>query len=60
MFQTMLDMFNPFKLMMRFQRDTLLFFRTILDMEISMLNTFLGEEKGKEEKKGKAKKVEIK
>ena len=52
MFQ-IFDMFNPFKVMARMQRDALLFFRTLIDMEISFLNSFLGEsvEKGEEEKK---------
>ena len=60
MFQ-IFDMFNPFKVMARMQRDALLFFRAMIDMEISFLNAFLGEgvEK-KEEKKKEAKKVEIK
>ncbi len=62
MFQ-IFDMFNPFKVMARMQRDTLLFFRTMIDMEISFLNAFLGEaveKEEKEKKKKEVKKVEIK
>ncbi len=62
MFLRYFEFFNPFKLVARYQRDTLLFIRNFIDMEINMLNSFLGESKKEEEKeeKKKAKKVEIK
>ncbi len=60
MIKTYFDFFSPFKIFVRLQRDTLLFFRMFIDMQIKQLDNLLEESRGEKEEKKEVKKVEIK